>query len=463
MPAAEGTRRRAELEAYVDGAVRRQQSENSTPSMITAAAAAVVSGESVFALEAISLLLDRGFPPRSIVLVESPFSSDASFTAAGACLPRLAALLPWRDDGLGSSWEGAPSAGFAAQYVHATLMALGVQIVTGALIGVEPLQDTDDCDDGSASLMSVHVQPQAAALPSGAELSRNSSLSLRACILINAGGCCVDASIAAALTACGLVFDERIVVSAEGRCNDPAIWAGGAASKLSRRYHVTMRMDRVNSREAGTKLADALLRALSPPAQGVNAVPVAGGTTPTGAIAPMTFSEPILRHVCLPGGLHYLHALLPTRSSSLLASTPVGATEISSCVCEARGCKGDAATCPISLLSDGSEKPLPQLLRRCRIVLDTHGRVCELEYLGSDCLRGSLRDLARFVGLHHSALALEAWQRMWSYKHDLPVYLLSPWSTALLLDRDMARHHHQPDPCVEQLLKDHAALLNMYA
>ena len=111
--------------------------------------------------------------------------------------------------------------------------------------------------------------------------------------------CCgkkdIDPATFAAINSNSLVYDGRLVVDNNFCTNDPSVYGGGPLVKFARRFRVKLAMELVSPREAGVKLAQALLPILDP----LSPAPLAGGA---GEVLPApTFSLPRMESATLPG------------------------------------------------------------------------------------------------------------------------------------------------------------------
>ena len=123
-----------------------------------------------------------------------------------------------------------------------------------------------------------------------------------------------------AINANSLVFDGRLVVDNNFRTNDSAVYAAGDITKFARRCQCRASMELCSGREAGTRLAQKLLAVLDP----LSGVPSSDEAAPH-------MEKPRVEAATLPGGLHYLHIILPAPacdSYSAIVSHPTFGREL---------------------------------------------------------------------------------------------------------------------------------------
>jgi len=191
-----------------------------------------------------------------------------------------------------------------------------------------------------------------------------------ACILVTAMEADVDADFYAAVSDAGLVFDGKLVIDANMRTTDPSIFAGGPAARFSRVFKTMPLQMHANTAEVGARLAEALLERIDP---------LGGAADDEWATQSMEPPKPFIAprgvSAVLPGGYNYVHIKVPRqpfRSIDLTTDNPK---------------LPDAGK-----LSPGFTK----------LVLDVHGRVAELLYIGLEPVEE--RNLAAVVGLHEAFL-----------------------------------------------------------
>ena len=175
-----------------------------------------------------------------------------------------------------------------------------------------------------------------------------------------------------AINSNSLVYDGRLVVDHHFCTNDPAVYAAGVITKFARRYRSKTPMELCSSREAGAKLAQALLPALDP----LSTAPMHTDTAPK-------LVKPRVEAAALPGGLHYLHIISPSPaydSYSAIVSHPTFGREL---VSE----PGETAGLDYSF---------------CSVRLNHHGIIHSIVYLGSQPVEE--QNWACLIGLPETAV-----------------------------------------------------------
>mmetsp|Transcript_9490 Transcript_9490/g.21728 ORF Transcript_9490/g.21728 Transcript_9490/m.21728 type:complete len:1307 (-) Transcript_9490:39-3959(-) len=113
-------------------------------------------------------------------------------------------------------------------------------------------------------------------------------------LLLSFGQRRVNPHVFGAVNSNSLVFDGRLVVDGEFRTNDPVIFGGGSLVKFQRKLLDRRNMAELNSREAGQRLAESVLRVVDPYAKPREAVKAPPLQAPKGELG------------VLPGGLQLL-------------------------------------------------------------------------------------------------------------------------------------------------------------
>jgi hypothetical protein len=210
----------------------------------------------------------------------------------------------------------------------------------------------------------------------------------------------VERAMFEAINGNSLVYDGRLVVDTSFRTNDTAVYAAGVITKLSRRYRSRLDMAHVSAREAGAKLAAALLPSLDP-----LAAASAGGDEPP----PPTYERPVVAAGRLPGGMHYV---------SIRAPTPG---------CETYAKLVAHASFGRELVTDDGE------LSFCSVVLDKHAFVRGITYLGAEPVEEA--NWAALIGMPEAALNNLAPRFDEGVVGSLPAFLRQNWAVALYHDR----------------------------
>ena len=170
-------------------------------------------------------------------------------------------------------------------------------------------------------------------------------------VLLCCGKKAIERATFEAINSNSLVYDGRLVVDHNFCTNDPVVYAAGVITKFARRYRCKTSMELCSSREAGAKLAQALLPALDPLS-----------TAPSNADTAPKMEKPRVEAATLPGGLHYLHIIAPSPaidSYAAMVSHPTFGRE---------------------LLSE----PSGSYYKLCAVRLNKHGMIHSIVYLGSE-------------------------------------------------------------------------------
>jgi len=181
------------------------------------------------------------------------------------------------------------------------------------------------------------------------------------------------------------------------------VYAAGIVTKFARRYRSKTPMELCSSREAGARLAQALLPALDP----LSTAPVHTDTAPK-------MTKPRMESAALPGGLHYLHIISPSPaydSYSAIVSHPTFGREL---VSE----PADNAGLDYSF---------------CAVRLDHHGIIHSIVYLGRQAVEE--QNWACLIGLPETAVNNLASRFDENIVPDLPGFLRQNWAIALYHDR----------------------------
>jgi len=218
----------------------------------------------------------------------------------------------------------------------------------------------------------------------------------------------VDADLFRAVNERGLVYDGRLVVNTRMRTTDEAVYACGPVTKLSRRFRVPYTHAQCNAREMGAKLAACVLQAVDPlagtVAEELESAETAVNLRDIEAVRTLLpdFRLPRGVRCMLPHGVYYLS----TRVPEVVAPTK------------------ELVTNP--QLQDGA-------LQYCKLLLDRHGRVGGVTYLGTQPVEA--QNLERLVGLHEGAVGSLRHQFDTGAIHSLVDLLREEWAQALFHDR----------------------------
>jgi hypothetical protein len=199
----------------------------------------------------------------------------------------------------------------------------------------------------------------------------------------------VNAAVFTFMTQNSLVYDGRIVVDCNFATADPCVFAAGTTVKFSRRYGVTLPLERYSSVEVGQRLADSLLRQMDPIAA---SAPQEEG---------MFTQPPTLGEVAkvleggLPGGFMYFTAIKPLLN-------PIKAPKV--------------------LVTTANNNI-------CRLVFDDLDVLVSITYLGKQNIQSG--NLRRLVGLPSNMLNRIHWRMEQGKIPDLIAFLQAPWATAL--------------------------------
>ena len=217
--------------------------------------------------------------------------------------------------------------------------------------------------------------------------------------LLCCGAAEIDRDTFHALNTNSIVYDGGLVIDHNFRTNDPAIYAGGGATKFARKCRFKLRPALCNAREVGLKLAHALLPTLDA---------LSGGAPSPEAVEPV-FSQPRCEGGLLPGRLHYLN----------ITSPKVGTDRYETIVADKNFGR--------ELTFDGGPDSF------CSVRLDVHGAVHSIVYLGATPV-DSLNWI-QLVGLPEAAINRLASRYDEGIVPDLPAFLQQNWAVALFHDR----------------------------
>lgn len=218
---------------------------------------AVLYGSSLDTLSLIQTMINIGVPGSRVVLVKptsEAFVSDAVVDA----------------------------------YIHKQLSQAGVVVHEGLGVTGWAVREGSDDEVGVAYLKAAD----------------GSSVQVPCDLFVYADARRVDPQAFKAVNSSSLVFDGRLVVDNHFQTNDPLIFAGGPFTKLARRYMVSDDfMARCSSKEAGQRLADALLDVVDPLASPLRLEP----------LQVAEFQRARLVRSLLPGNIVFFQSTSPAR------------------------------------------------------------------------------------------------------------------------------------------------------
>lgn len=419
----------------------------------------VVYGSSLFALQAIQGLLERGIPGSHIVHV-SPAPRESLFEDT---IIRAEIEREFADRGIKTF-----NYSKIAKLIVSKENALeGVQIVSAAPSAMTPANDDVNAhapgQNTTPSSRSHHVassHPQHSPhrephshdhhhaggqkghgshhSPTDSPHHGNSnSTGVLACSWLL---CCQhndpDYDIFRAINESGLVFDGRLVVSGEMRTTDPNILGAGTLCRFSRRFINAKLHEHYSSREGGALLANSLLRLVDPfslpstqstgtlqrsasgsqsslvkrrsLSSGLDVAPHSPKNTQMPVIPPPEMLMPVIRSSIVIGGKSYVQISMPSLTNSLsLQALPTN-------------------------VSPKSEPPAKSERYTC-LHVDDLGTVNRLEYLGAD--RVEIGNLQCVVGMHESYLNSAVASFSSGRVPDWIDFFRGRWASALYHDR----------------------------
>ena len=342
---------------------------------------AVVYGNTLAAYTAVEALLQRDIPGSRIIMVHPPGAGGGDGGEVKEA-QRQANNAPFVDD-------------IVSDAVSESLESLGVTVYSG--LNIVRLHAKDGANRSGLSVIF--------------ERSGEGEVELTCGVLVCGNERNVHPDVYNAINECGLVYDGRVVVDANFQTVDKRIFAAGPVAKLSRRYGKRrLSFEHFNSRALGETLASSLLRHVDPLAvEDANAA--ASGDA---AEAPMLGLQehPAAKATLavLPGGLNYVHirsgrtdpkgctllaaySALPGKGRSLV--TRLRAEDFS----QVDEGKANAAEVEGRLPPYATGRGT----RYCRVLLDPHGRVMSITYLGREAVE--VNNLAHLVNMHESGLS----------------------------------------------------------
>eukprot|EP00201_Polytomella_parva_P014701 CAMPEP_0175050738 /NCGR_PEP_ID=MMETSP0052_2-20121109/7419_1 /TAXON_ID=51329 ORGANISM="Polytomella parva, Strain SAG 63-3" /NCGR_SAMPLE_ID=MMETSP0052_2 /ASSEMBLY_ACC=CAM_ASM_000194 /LENGTH=970 /DNA_ID=CAMNT_0016314961 /DNA_START=32 /DNA_END=2941 /DNA_ORIENTATION=+ len=219
-----------------------------------------------------------------------------------------------------------------------------------------------------------------------------------------------------------LVFDERLVVDARFRTNDPSIFAAGSIAKFSRRYGGTgLPMQNFNSREVGIQTAASIVQSLL----------ANSSTTPSNIVTGI--QEQSERHDLLLSKKQYAAAL--RQMVSLSIGKVVGCTVTGGHVFLFAG-KAEAMAAPSLTPPPDGGRCLRTVTSKggfFQIVLDSKREVHAIVYLGRSAL--TPMRLGTLIGLHESYLNRIQERYDAGEIEDLLGFITEPWAEILYHDQ----------------------------
>mmetsp|Transcript_28030 Transcript_28030/g.71900 ORF Transcript_28030/g.71900 Transcript_28030/m.71900 type:complete len:1184 (+) Transcript_28030:552-4103(+) len=272
--------------------------------------------------------------------------------------------------------------------VQRTLHGLGIQVKHGLrLVGL----DSDDSRLLTAAIFEESVSGSATVT------------ALQCSVLLCCGRKSIERATFEAINSNSLVYDGRLVVDHNFRTNDPVVYASGIITKFARRYRSKTRMELCSSREAGARLAQALLPVLDP----------LSSALPSTESAPR-MEKPRIEGAFLPGGFQYLHIIAPSPacdSYTSIISHPAFGRELVS--------------------EPGAGSDINYTF--CAVRLDRHGIIHSIVYLGNQVVEE--QNWMCLIGVPETALNNLASRFDENIIPDLVGFLQQNWAIALYHDR----------------------------